>query len=424
MNGIGLLVALAAVGVDVGWESTSSGKLAYTIRIESVLVDKLRDGSAIESVVEKTDRGLRKFRVAVGPKNQQTERTTAATANEVDYGWRGNESGGIDYYVQISLERLETLSRGIPLDCEVHPDVPEIEKIYVFVGDTKLPRELPPRANPGATPPRDQSTIGDSRGGNIAPVSGTEGNSARPRYGDSNYGTQNNSQATSDANRNNSYTQTPHGNFDNNQGYGPQPPYDARNQPASSGNRYGQYGDNTLPVPQLDDNRSPAYDRSRDANYDDNRNPYPPRQETVGRQPAPAQPAYTTQVAQNTGPPATSQQPQYDPQQPQAPAANSQVPQYPPWMMNPAAFGLVAQQTPNVPAAAQPASEPATTPQPKEEKTSKPLLLTTFALFASIGANAYLGWLAWSFFWRFRDAASDLSRARSNAFPASSIAGH
>ena len=67
-----------------------------------------------------------------------------------------------------------------------------------------------------------------------------------------------------------------------------------------------------------------------------------------------------------------------------------------------------------------------TTPkQTKEEsQSSKPLILTTLALFASIGANAYLGWLAWSFFWRFRDAASDLSRARSNAFPAGSMAGH
>ena len=82
MNGLSLLVALATVGVDVGWESTSSGKLAYTIRIESVLIDKLGEGSAIESVVDKSDRGLQKFRVAVGPKNLQTERVAAATANE------------------------------------------------------------------------------------------------------------------------------------------------------------------------------------------------------------------------------------------------------------------------------------------------------------------------------------------------------
>ena len=162
MNGLSLLVVLAALGVDVGWESTATGKLAYTIRIESVLVEKLGEGSAIESVVDKSDRGLRKFRVAVGPKNLQTERVAAATANEVEYGWRPSETGGIDYYVQINRERLETLARGIPLECEVHPDVPEIEKIYVWVGDTKLPRELPQGTY--ATQPRDIGTIDSAQG--------------------------------------------------------------------------------------------------------------------------------------------------------------------------------------------------------------------------------------------------------------------
>lgn len=67
-----------------------------------------------------------------------------------------------------------------------------------------------------------------------------------------------------------------------------------------------------------------------------------------------------------------------------------------------------------------------TTTQPpvEEPKSSKPLILTTLALFASISANGYLGWLAWSFFWRFRDTASDLSRARSSAFPSGGVAGH
>jgi hypothetical protein len=44
-----------------------------------------------------------------------------------------------------------------------------------------------------------------------------------------------------------------------------------------------------------------------------------------------------------------------------------------------------------------------------------PLILTTLALFASLGANAYLAWLAWSFFWRYRDAITDLARSRSSS---------
>jgi hypothetical protein len=46
------------------------------------------------------------------------------------------------------------------------------------------------------------------------------------------------------------------------------------------------------------------------------------------------------------------------------------------------------------------------------ERPWTPLILTTLALFASLGANAYLGWLAWSFFWRFRDAITESARTR------------
>jgi hypothetical protein len=38
-------------------------------------------------------------------------------------------------------------------------------------------------------------------------------------------------------------------------------------------------------------------------------------------------------------------------------------------------------------------------------------------LFASLGTNVFLGWLAWSFFWRFRDAAGDATRAQTTLFP-------
>ena len=46
-----------------------------------------------------------------------------------------------------------------------------------------------------------------------------------------------------------------------------------------------------------------------------------------------------------------------------------------------------------------------------------PLILTTLMLFASLGTNVFLGWLAWSFFWRFRDAAGDATRAQTTLFP-------
>jgi hypothetical protein len=54
---------------------------------------------------------------------------------------------------------------------------------------------------------------------------------------------------------------------------------------------------------------------------------------------------------------------------------------------------------------------------PPAKSSSAPLILTTLALFASLGVNTYLGWLAYSFFWRYRDAVSDSVRARSQYSP-------
>ncbi|HRX81908.1 MAG TPA: hypothetical protein P5307_22725, partial [Pirellulaceae bacterium] len=357
----------------------------------------------------------------------QTERlAAAATANEVGYGWRPNEKNGIDYYVQISRERLETLARGIPLECEVHPDVPEIEKIYVFVGDTALPRELPIGTR-SATPPRDIGSIGDSRGGNVAPVSGTDSNIGGPRYGGSGYGTQGSTQGntpvnTSDPNRNTGYGPQPPSTTNTNQTYGSTPPNDYRNQTQPPTNGYG-YGDNTLPVPPIN--------TGRPADYDYNRNQYGTQLDQYGR------PLNTPTYAQPNPPVYSTPHPSTG--SPQAPAYGVQSPTYPTstTTSNPAADALLAftqaqlekaqlekSQLEKERLALASSSTDKKAGTAEEKQSSKPLILTTLALFASIGANAYLGWLAWSFFWRFRDAASDLSRARSSAFPAGSMVGH
>ena len=407
MNGLSLLVVLAAVGVDVGWESTSSGKLSYTIRIESLLIDKLAEGQAIESLVDKSDRGLRKFRVVVGPKSPQTERLAATTANEVDYGWRPSQTGGIDYYVQISRERLETLARGVPLECDVHYDVPEVEKIYVFVGDEKLPRELPPGTIRSTTPPRDLGTAGDTRGGSVAPVSGTDTGVGTPRYGTTGYGSQGSTAATG----NTGYgTQSTAGTTNNNSTYGPAQPPDYRNQTSVSSNGYGQ-GDNTLPVPPLD-TRPPNYNYQYQTQYDQYGRPL------TGAAPQPPVGAPPAQTPTYAGP---------SPTYPTSTAANPAADALAATLAFTQAQLEKAQLEKDRLALANATTNITTTKKEEvveEKQSSKPLILTTLALFASIGANAYLGWLAWSFFWRFRDAASDLSRARSNAFPASSLAGH
>lgn len=68
------------------------------------------------------------------------------------------------------------------------------------------------------------------------------------------------------------------------------------------------------------------------------------------------------------------------------------------------------------PKAEEVASKPKRTPgKPKTPTAASkpwlPLVLTVLLLFASVGLNAYLGWIAWGFYQRMQSMASDLSKS-------------
>lgn len=399
MNGLSLLVALASLGVDVGWESTPDNKLAYTIRIESVLLDQLRKGSAIESQVDVKDRGLRSFRVAMGPKSPN-ERPPSATNNEVQYGWRPNDRGGMDYYVQLSPERLETLAKGIPLECEVNSAVPSVERIYVFVGTAVLPREGGLATSSTVSGTNSPAVATPASSSAPAPLTGADSRLSAPQLPNAAFGSSSsptvgglssvpaNPATVGGLQGGNNYsnTLTPPGSnrWSNELGPGSSAPPQNIQPPggynASTPDPYGQLR-GTLPVPDL---------RREEPRYQDvygYRDDRTLRGETVARQPAEPASAYAPPLTSHPAAPPNSW--------PQAPS-----PAYPGYAQ--------------APPAAAPTAAPVKEKEIVEVKPWTPLVLTTLALFASIGANAYLGWLAWSFFWRYRDTASGLARARSS----------
>lgn len=47
MNGVSLLVALAAVGIDVGWETAADGTRLYSITVEQLYLEPLRKGTKV-----------------------------------------------------------------------------------------------------------------------------------------------------------------------------------------------------------------------------------------------------------------------------------------------------------------------------------------------------------------------------------------
>ncbi len=66
MNGIAVLISLAAVGVDYGWQPGVDGQLEYIIQIEPSLLNSLQSGREIVSEIQPEARNVRRFRVRVG----------------------------------------------------------------------------------------------------------------------------------------------------------------------------------------------------------------------------------------------------------------------------------------------------------------------------------------------------------------------
>lgn len=130
--------------VKMGWEQSPAGESIYTIRIPSVMHKSLIDGSAVEVRIDRDSRKLHEFRVMMGHVLRPESSSVFNASEGVDYGWRPSEDGGLDYFVQVSPEQLEVLSKGSTLNCKIPPDVPVVDRIYVFMGTAKLPRDAAP----------------------------------------------------------------------------------------------------------------------------------------------------------------------------------------------------------------------------------------------------------------------------------------
>lgn len=66
MNAVALMVATALLGVDYGWHRLPNGEWEYIIQVEPALVDTLVQGQALVSQMPPELQGVRRFRVQVG----------------------------------------------------------------------------------------------------------------------------------------------------------------------------------------------------------------------------------------------------------------------------------------------------------------------------------------------------------------------
>jgi hypothetical protein len=481
MEAVSLLIVLATLGVDVGWITGADGRPVYSFRVEPELLTELRNGQAIVSAVDPVDQqNLRQFQIVVGKTDLTPVRTGSLNANGyyersdmVQYGWKPSSTGpGVDYFVQISPERMESLSKGTPISDLVDPSVTSIQRFYIFMGMETLPRELPavstttaqPATATATTPPAGTNAAfgSPSGGGTLRGVgSPTLGNATPIGFGNMQTGTNPSTATTPTYPGRLAPSNTTSGGLNNGGNI-----YSTNTGGNTSGNPSGAVGGNlggnwqsvggqntnpdhfgtgggnfstgnqqlssagTLPVPPLNDpNANYGFGSTSPANVYRPADPSLQANAGLGNLAG-----YSAGWQQNYNPALSLPNNPINAQQSaaQQAAAQQAAAQQAAVLQQAAAFQQAAalqalQQAGTLPGGTSfthPASLNTATsggpagevPADKAARTSMPLILTTLTLFASLGANAYLGWLAWSFFWRFRESATDLARVRSETF--------
>lgn len=363
MNGLPLLLVVAVLGVDVRWERTQDNQLIYAIQIEPELVDAMRDGQAVTGSIPPSVRDLRYFSIAVDSGSSATvRRDEKRTETDVDYGWRPIENGGVEYVIQIRPNRLETLRSGIPIHGEVDSRAGDIRRFHVFVGTGDLPRELPPRTGSSEDSLRPLDRNIDNNASAIDDESYPSRGGSRGRGSSGNSG----------------------GGLGTRDDFAANP---GRRNSADYNDR-GFNDRDSLLTPPPSNNR-----RAAPTGFDDYSTHYPPPTRSGGDR---------SSYGQDPGLPAQD----YPVSNRNPPPARNEVPaQQTAWQNPPTATGLASNASSLL-------ANPATTPE--AVKPWAPLIMTTLGLFVSIAANTYLGWLAWTFFWRYREAVSELARSRSD----------
>ncbi|MCO6457980.1 MAG: hypothetical protein J5I93_21970 [Pirellulaceae bacterium] len=90
MNAVALLLAVATVGVDYGWQRAEDGELEYIIQIEPELLETLRDeGVEIVSRIHPQARDIKRLRIRVGNSQLPKEISDLIINNTPGYGASG-----------------------------------------------------------------------------------------------------------------------------------------------------------------------------------------------------------------------------------------------------------------------------------------------------------------------------------------------
>jgi hypothetical protein len=182
MNGMVLLLALAAPGIDYGWRPGADGRLEYIVQFEPELIDALRNGRELRSDIHPQARAMRRFVLRLGtgqlsreaeegarrvarledgtssiyaggvptapsgsdpPIRVQTARPTEISDTVpvgVETGWRPMSDGQVEFIVQLDENALRYLELEEEIVGEIAPEVTSVSRLVIRMGDDELPR--------------------------------------------------------------------------------------------------------------------------------------------------------------------------------------------------------------------------------------------------------------------------------------------
>ncbi len=434
MYGAALLLTLAAVGVDYGWQPGEDGQLEYIIQIEPELVKTLSEGKVdLLSEIPPELQGVKRFRIRVGtgavPREGLKEVQAANIRPEDDIAFQQPNLNG----QQLPANDPRAVGTRRPTDTRGSPLAQPGSKV------------LNPPASNDPTQPLGNTRFNDTTGGgNFPTVGNTPGigrTASLPRNANDPTEPLNDRTAVDLQSPANANTRAPTPVWDNatQQWRTPQTnpatnnpitnTQDPRNLPAAQDPRYAtdprtglpEVRNNTTQDPRAY-NPNPAYPVNN--GYPANNNYNAPRPNQSGQWNNQA-PGYAPLRDPDPGyypPPMYASRPeaQYDPNMPMnrqvgyQVAANTQNPA-------PAATGnQPTSPTTNTTATGSNVVKPgATLPSARDfdrfDDTNKPwwpLTFTAMLLFGSIGLNFYLGWIAHGIYNRYRALLMEVRNVR------------
>ena len=144
MNGLMLLMSLAAPGVEYGWQTTPQG-LEYIVQIEPQVVQSMIEGRDVYSVVPENITNIDRIRLHQG-EGQLSKDDVAGVSGlqDVEFGHQSLVEGGTDFIVQILPTGVRSFQAGTDVVIPIPAGVNDIRRFTVRIGNGSLP--------PGATP--------------------------------------------------------------------------------------------------------------------------------------------------------------------------------------------------------------------------------------------------------------------------------